>query len=199
MKVLNLYAGLGGNRALWPEHANVTAVENDPKILAAYQRQYPGDHCVNGDAHIYLLEHLHEYDFVWSSPPCQTHSTLGRAAKRRYPDFRLYEEIHLLENEFRGPWAVENVVPWYRPLKPPTFKVGRHLFWASAFAMIQDEPSPPNFANLGTMAGRARLLDWLGLTIPEVIYYQGNHCPSQVVRNCVHPAVGRRVFDALAL
>lgn len=199
MRVLNLYAGLGGNRAQWPDGIDVTAVEMDARILAAYSRQFPRDTCVLGDAHEYLLEHLAEYDFIWSSPPCQTHSTLGRAAKRRYPDFRLYEEVHLLQREARVPWVVENVRPWYQPLIPPSFVVGRHLFWASGFAMIMDEPAPDGFANLGTMAGRDKLLTWLGLDVPEVIYYGGNHCPTQVLRNCVHPAVGRRVFEALAL
>jgi len=32
MKVLNLYAGIGGNRKLWPDECEVTAVENNEEI-----------------------------------------------------------------------------------------------------------------------------------------------------------------------
>jgi len=37
IRVLNLYAGIGGNRKLWPENIQVTAVELDPEIAAIYQ------------------------------------------------------------------------------------------------------------------------------------------------------------------
>ena len=42
MKVLNLYAGIGGNRKLW-EDVEVTAVEWDPKIAEIYQDFFPDD------------------------------------------------------------------------------------------------------------------------------------------------------------
>ena len=31
------------------------------------------------------------------------------------------------------------------------------------------------------------------------IYYEGNHCPTQILRNCVHPEVGLHVFNEAAL
>ena len=31
------------------------------------------------------------------------------------------------------------------------------------------------------------------------IYYEGNHCPTQILRNCVHPLVGQHVFNCKAL
>lgn len=68
MKILNLYAGLGGNRKLWIG-AEITAVENDPRIAAVYSRLYPEDTVIIGDAHQYLLENYSEFDFIWSSPP----------------------------------------------------------------------------------------------------------------------------------
>lgn len=43
MKVLNLYAGVGGNRKLWPEWVKVTAVEYDPQIAVAYADMHPED------------------------------------------------------------------------------------------------------------------------------------------------------------
>jgi hypothetical protein len=36
IKILNLYAGLGGNRKLW-KNVEVTAVENNPEIAKIYQ------------------------------------------------------------------------------------------------------------------------------------------------------------------
>ena len=34
MKVLNLYAGIGGNRKLWPDYCKVTAIENNKEIYS---------------------------------------------------------------------------------------------------------------------------------------------------------------------
>ena len=38
MKILNLYAGIGGNRKLWGKEHDITAVELRPEIAAIYQR-----------------------------------------------------------------------------------------------------------------------------------------------------------------
>ena len=73
MKVLNLYACLGGNRFLW-EDFEVTAVELDPELARMYQERFPNDKVIVADAHQYLLDHYKEFDFIWSSPPCPTHS-----------------------------------------------------------------------------------------------------------------------------
>ncbi|GAF94116.1 unnamed protein product, partial [marine sediment metagenome] len=81
MKILNLYAGIGGNRKLWTPNGDeheITAVEHDPKIAEIYQDFFPNDKVVVGDAHQYLLEHYKEFDFIWSSPPCPTHSDIRR-------------------------------------------------------------------------------------------------------------------------
>ncbi len=82
MKILNLYAGIGGNRKLWKD-IEVTAVENDKKILNIYKNNFPKDLIILDDAHKFLLEHYKEYDFIWSSPPCQSHSSF-RQNFRRY-------------------------------------------------------------------------------------------------------------------
>lgn len=69
MKILNLYAGIGGNRKLWGDEHEITAVEYKPEIAKIYQDFFPNDKMVVGDAHQYLLGHFNEFDFIWSSPP----------------------------------------------------------------------------------------------------------------------------------
>ena len=73
LKVLNLYAGIGGNRKLW-EGVEVTAVEINPEVSQIYQDHFPDDIVITGDAHQYLIEHYKEFDFIWSSPQCRSHS-----------------------------------------------------------------------------------------------------------------------------
>lgn len=199
IRVLDSYAGLGGNRKKW-DGCQVTAVELDPAIAAVYQKQYPDDTVVVGDAHQYLLEHHAEFDFVWSSPPCQSHSKMDRANYRnkpRYPDLKLYEEIIFLQSYFKGLWIVENVVPYYEPLVRAQ-KVGRHLFWANFHFEAFDIDRPADFINLNTNKERAKLMDWLGIHYENNLYYEGNHCPLQVLRNCVHPDLGAQIFNHAA-
>jgi len=200
MKILNLYAGLGGNRKLW-KNVQVTAVEKNEKIAAVYSRLYPDDIVIIGDAHQYLLDHHAEFDFIWSSPPCQTHSKMNKATrhkKRRYPNMMLYEEIIFLQNFYGGKWIVENVVPYYVPLIAAK-KVGRHLFWSNYEFDCDDIKRPANFINQSNLAGKKALMEWLDIYYDENIYYEGNHCPAQILRNCVHPKIGQQIFDAADL
>ena len=199
MKVLNLYAGIGGNRKLW-DNCQVTAVEYTQKIADVYKAQHPDDEVVVADAHQYLLENYSSFDFIWSSPPCQSHSKMmkgGRNRKPRYPDMKLYEEILFLQHNYKGLWLVENVVPYYKPLVSPTKQVGRHLFWSNFDFDIEEVKSPDNFINMTTVEGSKKLKDWLGIQYEGNIYYEGNHCPAQVLRNAVHPLVGKQIFDTV--
>ena len=137
MKVLNLYAGIGGNRKLW-EDVEVTAVENNKEIAKIYQDFFPKDKVIVADAHKYLLEHYKEFDFIWSSPPCPTHSRINflnnekieQGIKPQYPCMKLYEEIIFLKTWFKGKWVVENVISYYEPLIKP-FICASHYFWAN--------------------------------------------------------------------
>lgn len=198
VKVLNLYAGLGGNRKEW-ENCEVTAIEFDPKIAAVYRRLNPNDTVIVCDAHQYLLEHYQEFDFIWSSPPCQSHSRMirsGRNRKPRYPDMKLYEQILLLEHNFTGKWVVENVKPYYKELIKSQ-SIGRHVFWSNFEIPFMNEPKFKNFINRQNLNDKAALMDWLGIHYEENIYYEGNHCPTQILRNCVHPSVGDHVFKSM--
>ena len=196
MKVLNLYAGIGGNRKYWHD-CKVTAVELDPKIAKIYQENFPDDDLIIDDAHQYLVDHFTEYDFIWSSPPCQSHSRMDRANYRnapRYADMALYEEIILLKTYFKGLYVVENVVPYYGELIPAT-KIGRHLFWTNFDFEAEDVARPKDFINTNTLAQKQKLMDWLGIHYEGNIYYGKNHCPLQILRNCVHPDLGRQIFE----
>jgi len=138
-KILNLYACLGGNRYKWDEVADnleITAVELDPEAARLYQERFPKDEVIVADAHQYLLDHYKEFDFIWSSPPCPSHSRVRFSQKSResfipvYPDLKLYEEVLFLENYFEGKYCIENVIPYYEPLIPAQ-KRGRHLYWTN--------------------------------------------------------------------
>jgi len=197
VRVLNLYAGVGGNRKLW-ENCEVVAVEYNEKIADVYKRLHPSDTVIIGDAHQYLLDHYDEFDFVWSSPPCQRNSRMvlaTRHKKRRYPDLRLYEEYIFLDRFFDGLFVIENVKPYYKPLIDPARIVGRHCFWSNFEFDAEDVDRPADFINLANVPGKHKLMNWLGIHFDENIYYEGNHCPAQILRNCVHPLIGKQIFD----
>ena len=104
MNILNLYAGIGGNRKLWGDEHNITAIEYDPKTAEVYKQYFPNDNVIVTDAHQYLLEHYQDFNFIWSSPPCPTHSDIRRCGvqagqyQAMYPDMELYQEIILLQS-----------------------------------------------------------------------------------------------------
>ena len=138
LKILNLYCGIGGNRKLWGDEYEITAIENVQEIAKIYQNFFPKDKVIITDAHQYLLDHYKEFDFIWSSPPCPSHSRLRKGfsvsnrAKPIYPDIKLYEEILFLQGYFKGKYVVENVIGWYEPLIKPQ-KISRHYYWANFF------------------------------------------------------------------
>ena len=131
MKILNLYAGIGGNRKLWGDTHNITAVELNPQIAKIYQDFFPKDKVIVADAHQYLLDHFKEFEFIWASPPCPTHSVcnnfLHAQGLVRYPDMSLWQEIVFLKRYFYGKWVVENVKSYYPP-PMATNRIGQALF-----------------------------------------------------------------------
>lgn len=136
MKILNLYAGVGGNRKLWSNEHEITAVEYDQSIAAIYKDLYPQDNVIVDNAHEYLITNFKEFDFIWSSPPCPTHSRMNFLLNQKetftlkYPDMKLYEEIIILQTFYKGYFVVENVKSYYDPLIPPQ-ESGGHYFWAN--------------------------------------------------------------------
>jgi len=153
MKVLNLYAGIGGNRALW-NNCEVTAVEINPKWAKIYKDKFPDDIVIVCDAHEYLIKKHKEFDFIWSSPPCQTHSranyfTQHIRKEQVYPDMKLYQEIIFLQHFSECKWVVENVIPYYNEMIPAK-KIGRHLFWSNFTIPVIEQPKD----DIGTMCGK---------------------------------------------
>jgi DNA (cytosine-5)-methyltransferase 1 len=197
MMVLNLYAGIGGNRKLWDEYP-ITAVEMEPGIAHVYKSNFRSDHVIIGDAHEYLLNHANNFDFIWSSPPCQSHSRMMKATRhklKRYPDMSLYQEILFLQHFFKGKWVVENVKPYYEPLIKPTAILGRHYFWSNFPIRQKEFENIKGFITKGTAKETEEMKQWLGIKYEGNIYYKGNHCPGQVLRNAVHPEMGQYVFN----
>ena len=196
LKVLNLYSGIGGNRKLW-EDVDVTAVEINEKIARIYKDNFSNDTVIIADAHQYLLDHYKEFDFIWSSPPCQSHSKMIKATRHkviRYPVMELYQQIILLQHFFKGLWVVENVKPYYTPLIAAR-QIGRHLFWSNFIINDFETANFKNFIQAETPDEVEALKKWIGIKYEGNIYYGKNHSPAQVLRNCVHPMVGLHILD----
>tara|TARA_R100000544_G_scaffold36922_2_gene26376 strand:- start:729 stop:1376 length:648 start_codon:yes stop_codon:yes gene_type:complete len=198
MKILNLYACLGGNRYKWnevKEDIEVTAVELDPECARLYQERFPNDTVIIADAHQYLLEHYKEYDFIWSSPPCPTHSRVRISQKNRdtfidkYPDMKLYEEIIFLEHNFKGKYLVENVIPYYKPLIEAQ-KRGRHLYWTN---FILPSDLGERKVNIGTGTNEVKKLcefhDY------DFYKYKGKQRTDKIARNLVDYEAGKTIFE----
>lgn len=194
MKVLNLYAGIGGNRKLWTD-VEVTAVEIEPEIAKIYQDFFPDDKIVVGDAHQYLLEHYDEYDFIWSSPPCPTHSRMRllchvqEGKETPYPDMKLYEEIIFLKHWFKGKWVVENVISYYEPLIKP-FESGNHYLWSN-FNITNLKIGERNIRR--TDENHAKLYEQLDFDLKK--YNLSRFDERQLLNNCVVPELSKHIFD----
>jgi len=179
MKILNLYSGIGGNRHLWGDEHEVTAIEINPEISGIYKSKFPNDIVINTDAHYYLLEHYKEFDFIWSSPPCPSHSRLCYSQKeKKYLDITLYQQIILLKSWFKGKWVVENVVPYYEYLIKPDVIIGRHPYWCN-FHVPNLEVKKIDIAR----SSNKELSEYLEIPIPR--FKAG-----QLLRNCVEPTIG---------
>ena len=194
MKVLNLYACLGGNRYLW-DNCEVTAVELDPELARLYQERFPNDTVIVADAHQYLLDHYQEFDFIWSSPPCPSHSRVRISQKNRptfkavYPDMKLYEEIIFLDNYFSGKWVVENVLPYYEPLIHGK-KIGRHIYWSNfVIPNLKTRKGSKNMIETGNIKDLSKFHDY------DFTQYKGEQRLNKIARNLVDYEVGKHIFD----
>lgn len=205
-KVLNLYAGIGGNRKLWKD-CEVTAVEYKPEIAKIYQDFFPNDTVIVGDAHQYLLDHYKEFDFIWSSPPCPTHSKarfgLGVGSGKVqgvYPDMRLYQEIIFLDKHFKGNWCVENVMAYYKPLIEPQ-KVGRHWYWSN-FPIPDKKVLPSRISQQSKKYSKSPVRIFKASDFEELYGFDlSKHTGIDkrlLLRNCVEPEIGEYIYKLIS-
>ena len=194
MKILNLYAGIGGNRKLWGNEHDITAIEYDEATAQVYRDYFPKDNMIVTDAHQYLLDHYKEYDFIWSSPPCPSHSSFRfnigvryRGIKPVYPDMMLYQEIIFLKYHSEKPWVVENVKPYYKPLVEGKL-LQRHMLWSNLDIpdkeFEKDKIRTARIPDLQKKYG----FDLSGYKLKN---------KRQVLRNCVSPELGEHVLNNL--
>ena len=194
LRVLNLYAGIGGNRALWDDDEyDVTAVEYNLQILDVYNKRFPRDKIWCGDAQQYLLDRFESFDVIWASPPCPTHSRAriararGGAIAHKIPDMTsLYGIITFLDHFFEGIYIVENVIPWYTPLIKPTVTLDRHHFWSNrpiAEQKFQREISSVCETSVHLLPGY------------EFVKDARMNNKLRVLRNCCMPEVGKHVLS----
>lgn len=203
MRILNCYAGIGGNRKLWGNEHEITAIEYSPQIAKVYSDLYPNDTVIVTDAHQYLLENYESFDFIWCSPPCPTHSItnhfLNAQGIKRYPDMALYQEIILLKTFFKGKYIIENVKSYYEPLIKPQVS-GRHYFWSNfKIPLLHFEKQ------IGRMNGKKADLGGkiqnelrtnnhkkLGFDLDK---YE-NIDKQKVLNNCVAPEIGLAILES---
>ncbi len=195
LKVLNLYACLGGNRLLW-EDCHVTAVELDPELARLYQLRFPDDTVIVADAHEYLLKNYMHFDFIWSSPPCPSHSrarfwgSKGGNCDVVYPDMALYQEIILLQNFFKGKYCVENVTPYYEYLIPGN-KRGRHIYWTN-FRL----PNMLSTRSCSIHSQSDEINKWCDYHQYDFRQYQGAQRLDKIARNLVDFEAGNAIYNA---
>ncbi|MDV4026193.1 DNA cytosine methyltransferase [Elizabethkingia anophelis] len=189
MKILNLYAGIGGNRKLWGDEHEVTAVEYDEATAETYKKLFPSDKVFITDAHQFLMDNFREFDFIWSSPPCPTHSRINHAKTRKpdYADMRLYQEIIFLNHWFKGKFVIENVIPFYKPLMPAQ-EIDRHLFWSN-FKIQPFEPKQK--AQIRMQGGTVPFEKIFGFDISNSKIKDKR----KALRNCVHPETGLHILN----
>jgi DNA (cytosine-5)-methyltransferase 1 len=192
IRILNLYAGIGGNRKLWTGDIEITAIENNPEIAKIYQDFFPNDKVIVCDAHEYLRLHYKEFDFIWSSRPCVSHSRIRRysAVERGqneaiYPDMALYEEIIFLENYFDGKYVVENVNSFYEPLIKPQ-EIDRHYFWANFIIGQVKRSCREHDAPIEKLSKRKGF---------DLSHYKTKIEKKLLLRNCVEPELGLHIFE----
>ena len=194
MEILNCYAGIGGNRKLWPDEHEITAIELNPDIAKIYQDFFPKDKVIITDAHQYLLEHFQEFDFIWASPPCPTHSRFNninvcQGMPPKYPDMTLWQEIIFLRQWFKGKFCVENVITYYKPLIQ-CIKSNNHYFWTNFYFTSFPDTKRGIRRQEHDFRMERTGFDLSELKLDKIF-------EKQIINNCVEPELGLHILEAL--
>ena len=171
----------------------MTAVELDTEAARLYQERFPNDTVIVADAHEYLRLHYKEYDFIWSSPPCPTHSRIQHSMKTTrqmaYPDMKLYQEIIFLDAFFEGKYVVENVIPYYEPLIAGQMR-HRHLYWCNfKLPAILSNRKAPRIAHGKYFDNLCDFHDY------DFTKYQGKQSRNKMARNLVDYEAGKTILE----
>jgi len=208
MKILNLFAGIGGNRTLWGDQHEITAIEYDPEIANIYKQRFPNDVVIIEDAYNYFLENFHNFEMIWGSPPCTTHTRLTRThvgqrynktnIKLKLPDLRLYSIIIFLKEHFRGHWIIENVKGYYKPLIQPTNEIGRHWIWTNITLLSKKKKTKDTWTAF--RLDKATINDCCKMKQINLDFSKISLTDSkkkQIINNCVDPEFGKYILDSV--
>lgn len=195
MKVLILFAGLSGESQLW-KNVEITAIEKNRSVAAILKDKNPKYNVIVADAKQYLTKNYFNFDFIWASPPCPTHSkvrlmgTKNNSYAAKLPDMELYGYIIFLKHYFEGKWVVENVNSFYEPLIKPNALLDRHYFWSNFFI---SNKKFEGFAKGTIKKGHYKELQKLKNISIEGYEVEGRRKDS-ILRSYVNPKIGEYVF-----
>jgi DNA (cytosine-5)-methyltransferase 1 len=182
------------------EH-KITSVEHNQHIAYLYHKRFHKDKIIIGDAYQYLENHYKKFDFIWASPPCQSHTRMCAFPRyrKRLPDLRLYSLIIFLDRFFDGFWAVENVIPYYTPLIHQTAIVDRHYIWSNY--PIEDRRFEKPRGNIKDLP-LSTLCEFLKVDMKLIETFIPKNWPNhdykrQILRNCVLPEAGKYILDQI--
>ena len=103
---------------------------------------------------------------------------------------KLYEEILLLDNFYKGKYLIENVIPYYEPLIPAQ-KRGRHLYWSN---FIVPNTLSKRHANIGgsTVDELNKLCEFHDYDFRQ---YKGEQSVQKMARNLVDYEAGKTILE----
>lgn len=192
MRILDLYGGVGGTGIGIHEvcqeefglEYDYMIVENDEEVIKYHALNCPRSHIYKEDA-INWLDKLENFDFIWVSPPCKSHSMAmlfwSNTEKFRQIDKDLFKWIRKTRELKLPAIVVENVVPYYGFKYKPTCMIGRHVFWANFPILPFEVPKRPKAFDYMTKN------DWCN--------YKGIIAATrEQARAAVHPAIAGGIF-----
>jgi len=198
VRVLDLYAGLGGTdkgiRKVAAEKnikLDYYAIEIDPAVCQAHKKNHLESNVICADVKDWL-DKVTDFDFVWASPPCQTHSINNYSNKAigyktKPVDWSLWHVIDILQRAETIPFVVENVKIWYNEPFKHNFKLDRHYFWTNLQLVPFDYHKKP-------------AKEWCHISVKDwQEYHQLEPATTgdkrQQLRNCVHWSIAAGIFE----